>query len=722
MKRRSVIMISFLTAALLAACGGTGSNAGNAAKQGDVSRQEETGGSAQDENENPEAGAEEEGSGDNAQAQIPDAGAAYQEGEFTLADTDLYSAVVSGYLADEDGLSVRLKIGNKADEEYSYYVYGVVVNHGLVNYEIKDSTGNDVEELKAGPGGNLEAGIRIPASELKKYNLSAVDELRFTISGHPEEEEDYDYAADLMAELEEDSEEPADPETAEAGMTAAAEEADAGMTAAEEAEETEGDYFAKDFCLYPTGKEEKDIIPVRIDTKDEYEWIVQNDQYDFGIRKSLGGQTADPEGAISLYLENRSDQDLNFVLEKITVNGMPMFHAETYTEDPEEEAAQKTVSSLQVWRSMPAGTICLADMLTGRDLAENGIGQIYDLQSVLKVQDDNYKDIESREVSCHFQDAESSAAGMTASTAMTASADPSESASPYVREAVKVSESDLYKLTVTGYDQNDLVFIVHCEMQNKADKAYSYDFYTSKWEINRHFIDNDLEEAFLSDLGNSVEVEAGKNEPCDIVIPGPSLEAFDIDRVDELQFVVSGRSVEDEEAMLAAFDEGNYFFEEKDGRIYDTVTVHPTGMTDEEVNESISVTEKDCAAYVDGDGFSMGILKDVRKNNPYGALSVYFENRTNEELVLTLEEVTINGAPFVYNTDDPAEAPSRQITLRLPPGTKGYMPVLSRHELEENEVNGGVKEFACTLYHKEHPSQGNQFASFAEKITCSFSD
>ena len=505
-------------------------------------------------------------------------------------------------------------------------------------------------------------------------------------------------------------------------MTAAAEEADAGMTAAAEAEETEGNYFAKDFCLYPTGKEEKDIIPVRIDTKDEYEWIVQNDQYDFGIRKSLGGQTADPEGAISLYLENRSDQDLNFVLEKITVNGMPMFHAETYTEDPEEEAAQKTVSSLQVWRSMPAGTICLADMLTGRDLAENGIGQIYDLQSVLKVQDDNYKDIESREVSCHFQDAESSAAGMTASTAMTASADPSESASPYVREAVKVSESDLYKLTVTGYDQNDLVFIVHCDMQNKADKAYAYDFYTFKWEINRHFIDDELDRVNLSDIDNSVQVEAGKTAPCDIVIPATSLEAFGIDRVDELQFVVSGRSVEDEEAMWAAFDKGDYFFEEEDGKIYDTVTVHPTGMTDEEIDNSIEVSEKDCAAYVDGDGFSMGILKDVRKNNSYGALTVYFENRTSEELCLTLEEVTINGSPFVYNSDDPAEASSRQITLRLPPDTKGYMPVLSGHELEENGIDGGVREFACTVYHKEHPSQGNQFASFAEKITCSFSD
>ena len=53
---------------------------------------------------------------------------------------------------------------------------------------------------------------------------------------------------------------------------------------------------------------------------------------------------------------------------------------------------------------------------------------------------------------------------------------------------------------------------------------------------------------------------------------------------------------------------------------------------------------------------------------------------------------------------------------------KGFVPVLSRNELEKNGIKDGIKELDCTVYHKEHPAQGNQFASYSEKIDCSFSD
>lgn len=206
----------------------------------------------------------------------------------------------------------------------------------------------------------------------------------------------------------------------------------------------------------------------------------------------------------------------------------------------------------------------------------------------------------------------------------------------------------------------------------------------------------------------------------DILIPATSLEAFGIDRVDELQFVVHGESVDDREAFWDAIDSGDYF-ENKDEEVYDTVTVHPTGMTDEEINEAISVTEKDCAAYVSGDGFVLGVLKEVNMSNPYGSLTVYFENRTSEELYLTWEDITVNGKKFVYQ-DDPEETSGRQVTLRLPPDTRGYMPVLSRYELETSGIDDNIKELVCSVYHKEHPAQGNQFASYSEKINCSFSD
>ena len=347
----------------------------------------------------------------------------------------------------------------------------MIVNRGLVNYEITDSAGNNIDELKVSPGGELEANIRIPAAEFEKYKITAADELRFTLAGYPREEEDEDYSEDDLIEPEDDLEEPlddldepadleetgegatADFEMADADMIADLEEADAGETAEQSAAEEEDSYFSEEFCVYPTGKEGMEFTPAQIDTEGDFEWMIQNDQYAFGIRKSFDDQAADSKGVVDYYLENKSDKDLGFVLEKNTVNGIPMFQEDTYyTSDSEGEASKKSISNLEEHRRIPAGTICLADMLTAKELSDNGIGQISDLKSVLKVEDEEYKEIESREVSCHFQDAASSNAG----TSGTAS--PSESAGPYITEAVKAGESDLYKLSVTGYDQNALVF------------------------------------------------------------------------------------------------------------------------------------------------------------------------------------------------------------------------------------------------------------------------
>ena len=434
MKKVSAILISIVMAVLLAACGGGSSNAGTGGNQGDASRQADTAGGAAGENENSEGGLKEETSGNDSDGHALDAGAVYQKGEFSLADTDRYSAAVSGYLADKDGFSVKLEIGNKAESEYSYYLYNVIVNRGLVNYEITDSAGNNIDELKVSPGGELEANIRIPAAEFEKYKITAADELRFTIAGYPKEEEDEDYSGDDLIEPEDDLEEPlddldepadleetgegatADFEMADADMFADLEEADAGVTAEQEAAEAEDSYYSEDFCVYPTGKEGMEITPAQIDTEGDFEWMIQNDQYAFGIRKSLDDQASDSKGVIDYYVENKSDKELDFVLEKLKVNGIPMFQEYTYyTSDSEGEASKKAISNLEEHRRIPAGTICLADMLTAKELSDNGIGQISDLKAVLKVEDEEYKEIESREISCQFQDAVSSDAGTASS-------------------------------------------------------------------------------------------------------------------------------------------------------------------------------------------------------------------------------------------------------------------------------------------------------------------
>lgn len=711
MKKHLVMLMSAVLAVSLAACGGSGAGGGAAAQQESAAQQTNAGADAEGGNGNTEGGTKEAADGEDAGSQVVDPGAAYVEGGTQLADHDRYALTVTGYHVDGDCLDVGLEILNKAQKDYSVYIGQVIVNHGIVKYEIEGGTKNEYEGLRVGSGEKAESSIRIPASEFEKYGISAADELRFSIYGYPEEdeEEDVDEEEDEEIVFEEVIEEPDETEGSGDGMT------DDLQVAEEESES-----YSEEFCVYPTGKEAAEIVPAQVTAKDEYEWFNDSEMYAFGTGKSLSEQTDDSKGVVSYCIENRSDRELGFALEDITVNGMPMFDTDTYLSDPEDEEPEKMIFRLEERCYLPAGTILLSEMITHKNLEENGSGKVSDLAFMLKVKDEDDQEIESREMSCRFQDDASSTAGTAESASETGTASGSEDS--YVREAVKAKEGDLYDLTVTGYDQNDLIFIVHCEIKNKAEKAYRYEFYTFNWEINRHYIEDDHGDYFMMDLNREVEIEPGKTAACDLMIPATTLEKLGIDRVDELQFVVYGRSVEDYKAQSAAYEKGDYFYEEKDEKIYDTVTVYPTGMTDDEISEAISVTEKDCAAYVSGDGFTMGVLKEVNMGNSYGALTVYFENRTNEELYLTWEEITVNGNPLEHYSELSGHMDSEQVTLRLQPNAKGFQSVLSRDELKENGIDGDIKDLACSVYHKEHPAQGSQFASYSEKITCSFSD
>ena len=699
------MLMSLALAVSLTACGGSRSGAGAAAQNESAAQQTDSGTGTDGENGNTEGGIKEEAGGESAGSQTVDPGAVYVEGGTLLADKDRYALTVSGYHVDGDFLNVGLEIMNKTQKDYSFGFGHVIVNHGVVEYEIEGGNKDKYGGLILGSGEKVETNIRIPASEFEKYGISAADELRFSIYGYPAEEEDVEEDDEMVfEEVMEEADE--------------MEESGDGMTDDLQAAEEENESYSEEFRVYPTGKEEAKIVPVKPAAQEEYEWFCDNEIYAFGIRKSLSEQTDEAKGVVSYCFENKSDRALDFELEEIEVNGMPMFYSYTYSTDLEGDSQERGISRLKKDHYIPAGTVCLVDMLTVKDIEENGCGQVSDLSILLKVEDEDGNEIESREISCHFQDEASSAAG-TAGTGAESAADFGTEIG-YVREAVKAKESDLYDLTVTGYDQSALVFTVHCEIHNKAEKAYRYDFYTFNWEINRHYIEDDHGDYFMIDLNREFDIESGKTAACNLFIPMTTLEKLGIERVEELQFVVSGRSVEDDEAMVAAFEKDDYFYEEKDETIYDTVAIHPTGMTDEEISEAISVSEKDCAAYVSGDGFVMGVLKEVNMDNPYGSLTVYFENRTSEELYLTWEDITVNGKQFAYQDDDPEESSGRQVTLRLPPDTRGYIPVLSRYELEKSGIDDNIKELACSVYHKEHPAQGNQFASYSEKMNCSF--
>ena len=172
-------------------------------------------------------------------------------------------------------------------------------------------------------------------------------------------------------------------------------------------------------------------------------------------------------------------------------------------------------------------------------------------------------------------------------------------------------------------------------------------------------------------------------------------------------------------AASAAYSEGNFDYEDKDERLeVKTVTVYPTGKTEEEINDAVSVKEEDCAAFVSTENFVLGITKKINRNNTDGVIMAYFENKTDQELFLQLDEISVNGTQLISEFEGISD-PKKE-TLKLPPLAKGFMPLISPALLEKQEITEDISKLECTVYHKEHPAQGNQFAHYSETISCDF--
>ena len=105
-------------------------------------------------------------------------------------------------------------------------------------------------------------------------------------------------------------------------------------------------------------------------------------------------------------------------------------------------------------------------------------------------------------------------------------------------------------------------------------------------------------------------------------------------------------------------------------------------------------------------------------NNTDGVIMAYFENKTDQELFLQLDEISVNGTQLISEFEGISD--TKKETLELPPLAKGFMPLISPALLEKQEITEDISKLECTVYHKEHPAQGNQFAYYSETISCDF--
>ena len=656
----------FLTAialgTILAGCGAANSAPGAPAGQ---AAEAATAGKAS------EASATDEASEVTAADQVPEEAAAepvrfdpsveYTAEDKPVLDTELVSVTITNIAADEEGLRTELQIENKSDKAYSYDFSKICLNSCMVpsfDYD-QEALGENVAA-----GETINTWFKIPASQFDKYMQAAADRLCFSINGTSE---DYSPIQD------------------------------------------DGDgssRFSEKITLYPTGKTEDAITLSRDITEEECEFLIDNDDFSFGLIKTVSTEGDEKSEVVGFYVENHTDHDIYGNMQEIYVNDTPV---KIPVSNPEGVSGVPTEMDAFIPFNLYAGTKTRTAMITKKIFDYNDFGSVKDLAFKLTVMSDDGTELESKDVEYHFEGTEQAEAE---------GADEQEAAeSNYVNEPQVLVDSDMYSLTVTGYRQNKRGFTVLCEIMNKAEKAYHYTLSRNGSILNQFYIRDDFG-AGMS-FGESVDVEAGETSSCELTIPAAALENYEIEVVDRASFSISGGSVDDTNAASAAYREGNFDYEDKDERLeVKTVTVYPTGKTEEEINDAVSVKEEDCAAFVSTDNFVLGITKKINRNNTDGVIMAYFENKTDQELFLQLDEISVNGTQLISEFEGISE-PKKE-TLKLPPLTKGFMPLISPALLEKQEITEDISKMECTVYHKENPAQGNQFAHYSETISCDF--
>ena len=684
MKKVFVMMIGTVMAAVLTACGGSTASSGQqeqqiaggiqgtqreAAEAGSLDEQ----GLASGEDLSAEGGKPTEDqpvtAADNKENTMEpvryDPMAEYRKEEKPVLDTERVLVEIEDYRADAQGLTVDLRIENRTKETCSYSINLITLNRCLVT---KIDTKDGERDYVADAGEQLQTWFRIPSSEFDKYGLAAVDELTFR----------------LYATSEDDSDGEDDAE--------------------------ENGSFDEEICVYPTGKTKEEIDSGYVMAEEECDFLEDNDEYIFGMLKDPDFKKEDSVGTAYFYAENNTDHLIYLVLSEIYANNIRIKTKVSYI-----TGDQKKDSIMNAWFPvvLPAGAKCIQNLLTDEEIEDNATGAVSDLRFALGVGTEG-EEIKYKDIEYHYDGTKTSGTSEVNSE----KAEMQErDADIYTDEPVVLSNTDLYTLTATGYRKNKIGFTVDCEIENKADKAYEYDLYTHRPVINQMFFDIDSNHQISSN--GSVKIEAGKTAPCELTILSSVLDQFDITVVDRLTFFIKGSSVDDQNAMSEAYNEREHNYKEKDEVIKATqVTVWPTGKTKEEIVGSVAADKEDCTAYVSTDSFALGILKKTNMDNPFGVLTAYIENRTDQELCLELDGIAVNGAQLKSNTSGDTY-PKTEI-LVFPPGEKGFIQIISPDDLEKEGISESVTKLECTVYHKEFAGQKNELAYYSERISCDF--
>lgn len=232
------------------------------------------------------------------------------------------------------------------------------------------------------------------------------------------------------------------------------------------------------------------------------------------------------------------------------------------------------------------------------------------------------------------------------------SAEPAYKTADYLQDEIVIADTDQYKLTVTGFDPDYAKdgyegFLVYLEVENKADKEFSYGIQGGS--VNHAILDRlTWREDLVVPSGDSAEME--------FLIYKSYLEEYNISSVDAVSVDLRAMSTELKDAYKSGqMDAANDLIDTD--FLQGSYTFSPTGMDYEEAAPPDVFTGDKYDILTDNEVLTLGVRKNENETAIYEE-GIYYDIivRTDEteNILIEVTDVTVDGTS-IYLDDGNGE-------------------------------------------------------------------
>lgn len=293
----------------------------------------------------------------------------------------------------------------------------------------------------------------------------------------------------------------------------------------------------------------------------------------------------------------------------------------------------------------------------------------------------------------------------------------------YMEGEETVAETDLYSVTVTGYEpdyhyekvdsEKGIDFAYDCfaaniRFENKSNYLFRFSgMGLSEAAVNRAGVSGEIIPESETDQGGSnpfftsFDVKPGETIDARIQISLDSLEEAAISSVDEILFQFSGD-----------MQDSNYIFS---GSVNPYIALYPTGKDPDDIIPEGIIAKENMTILAENDDFIVGVLpRDTEEPKGVGSsVRFYLQNLSDRTISLKIKDVQVNGLEYLREDSKvkPAVSSSYVIGTILPGcHTTGQFRDPGNLFLKENGFDE-INELSGILAASEYREDGSKNAN-----------